>query len=303
MRFCSLLVLLLLFYNLSFSQKCGIIADIKTKKSIPYTTISSLNKQKGVLADDNGKYCFELTHSQNDSIFVSSLGYELKVLSFNEYLKLDTIYLQERYIVLSEVLVKSRKIKSILTGSFHKKIRVVSDSKCMNSSAILATKIDNLKDGEKLLTKLHYRFSPKKSDFIKKFRLSCSLYNNGENNLPENNLLNKNVIIDISPTDRYAEIQIDTMNILLNLTTIWIGVQTIGYINNDNTYINISNHEFGKVVYKKNNPKKIKEVYLISPCVEMGNGNGYITKYIGSKSWNNGLINSLSPLFGITLEY
>ena len=302
MRFCLLLILIL-SYNSSFCQKCGIIVDIKTKNGIPYTTISSLNKQKGVLADEKGKYCFVLAITQNDSIVISALGYKIKTLSISEYLKLDTIYLQEKNVVLSEVTVNAQKRKSILIGNFHKNISIVSNSKCMNSSAILATRIENIKDGEKLLTKLHYRFTPKKSEFVKKFRLSCSIYSNGDNNLPEKSLLDRNVVIDISPTDRYAEIQIDTMNVFFKQNTIWIGVQTLGYIDYDNTYINISSHEFGKVVYKKNNPNKVKEIYLISPCFEMGKGNNYTTKYIGSKSWNNRTVNSQAPLFGVTLEY
>lgn len=302
MRLC-LLLFFLLFSKVSFCQKCGIIVDIKTKNGIPYTTIASSNKQKGVLADEKGKFCLILAISQNDSIVVSALGYKIKTLSISEYLKLDTIYLQEKNVVLSEVTVNAQKRKSILIGNFRKNIRIVSNSKCMNSSAILATRIENIKDGEKLLTKLHYRFTPKKSEFVKKFRLSCSIYSNGDNNLPEKSLLDRNVIIDVSPTDRYAEIQIDTMNVFFKQNTIWIGVQTLGYIDYDNTYINISSHEFGKVVYKKNNPNEVKEIYLISPCFEMGKGNNYTTKYIGSKSWNNKLVNSQAPLFGVTFEY
>lgn len=303
MRFGLLLLINILFCTSSFCQKCGIIVDVKTKNGIPYTTISSLNKQKGVLADEKGKYCFALAISQNDSIVVSALGYNIQILPINEYLKLDTIYLQEKNIILSEVIVNAQKRKSTLLGNFHKSIRIVSNSKCMNSSAILATKIDNIKEGEKLLTKLHYRFNPKKSEFVKKFRLSCSVYSNGDNNLPEKNLLDRNVIIDVSPTDRYAEILIDSMNVYFKQNAIWIGVQTLGYISHDNTYINISSHEFGKVVYKKNDPNKVKEIYLISPCFEMGKGSNYTTKYIGSKSWNNRLVNSQAPLFGVTLEY
>lgn len=302
MRFC-LLLFFLLFHHLSFCQKCGIIVDIKTKNSIPYATISSLNKQKGVLADEKGRYCFTSTLTQNDSVIVSALSYKVKILSISDYLKSDTIYLYEKSIVISEVIVNAQKRKSILIGDFHKNIRFVSHSKSMNSSAILATRIDNIKDGEKLLTKLHYRFSPRKSEFVKKFRLCCSVYGNGENNLPEKNLLEKNVIIDISPTDRYAEVQIDTMNVFFNQNTIWIGVQTLGYINYDNNYISISNHEFGKADYKKNNLSKVKKVYLISPYLEMGKGNGYVTKYVGSKSWSSRVVNLKAPLFGVTLEY
>ena len=301
MRLC-LLLLFLLFYKVSFCQKCGIIVDIKTKNGIPYTTIASSNTQKGVLADEKGKYCFTSIFTSNDSIIVSALSYEIKVLSMNDYLKSDTIYLQEKNIVLSEVIVNSQKRKSTLIGDFHKNIRVVSHRKSVNSSAVLASRIDNIKSGEKLLTKLHYRFSPQKSEFVKKFRLSCSVYSNGANNLPEKNLLERNVIIDISPTDRYAEVQIDTMDVFFNQNSIWTGIQTLGYINYDDNYISISNHEFGKADYKKNN-LKVKKVYLISPYFEMSKGNGYVTKYVGSKSWSSTGGNSKTALFGVTLEY
>lgn len=299
----SLLLFFLLFSKVSFCQKCGIIVDIKTKNGIPYTTIASSNKQKGVLADEKGKFCLTLAISQNDSIVVSALGYKIKTLSISEYLKSDTIYLQEKNISLSEVIVNPKKRKSKLIGYFHKNIIIVGSGRCMNSSATLATRIDNIKNGEKLLTKLHYRLSPHKSTFVKKFRLSCSVYNNGANNLPERNLLERNVIIDVSPTDRYAEVHVDTMDVFFNQNSIWIGIQTLGYINYDNEYITISNHEYGKVVYQKNNPNKVKEIYLISPYFEMSKGNDYATKYVGSKSWNRTGGNSKAALFCATFEY
>ena len=60
----SLLLFYLLFSKVSFGQKCGIIVDIKTKNGIPYTTIASSNKQKGVLADEKGKFCLISTCTQ-----------------------------------------------------------------------------------------------------------------------------------------------------------------------------------------------------------------------------------------------
>jgi hypothetical protein len=91
----------------------GTIVNDNTLFPIPNVNVININKVKGVVTDTKGY--FELEVSVNDTLHISSLGYQsLRVRVTNDWLKNGTakLLLTEKAIALEEVIVK----KYSLTG-------------------------------------------------------------------------------------------------------------------------------------------------------------------------------------------
>ncbi|MEA5139388.1 carboxypeptidase-like regulatory domain-containing protein [Arcicella rigui] len=292
--------------ELSFSQKCGIVSDNHTKAGIAYATISHINKSSGSISDAKGQFCIQtqLSNSNTDSIIVSALGYEQRLLSLNDFLKSDTVFLREKNVLLEEVRVKSRKNKTIDYGTFHKRWILYQASYNPNSSTLTAVRVENYDNIEGIITNLHYRLSPKKSEFIKKYRLRCRLFKNGEDNKPSEDILNDNIIVEATPEDKFINVDITSHNVSLHDKYVWIGIQTIGYIDKNDEYFAISDYQFGKSFYKKNDAKKVEKIMLISPSYMMSKDGVAKSKHLWSKSWSEIPPSKYNvPLFGITISY
>jgi hypothetical protein len=304
----SIIILLLIYFSLPcFSQKCGIIADKATKLGISYSSISFIQKPLGTLSDNKGSYCLEISISKekNDSIFVSALGYENKRLSYKQYIQSDTIFLVEKNILLQEVVVKSKKEKTVILGTFNKHWKLHDASFNVNSNTMVVSKIENINDLDGLITKIHYRINPHRSDLVKKFRVQCRLFKNDSlKNIPSEDILNDNVIIDINPEDKFIEAEISSYNINFKGKSLWVGIQTIGYINKEDIYISLFDHKFGKSVWRKNIFKKGKNM-LLSPAYLMTNKGVGKSKEPWNYYWNpvTEISEYNNPVFGITLSY
>ncbi|MCU0469538.1 MAG: carboxypeptidase-like regulatory domain-containing protein [Arcicella sp.] len=299
-----IIILLIFLPHFNFAQKCGFVADNQKKSGISYATISIINKPFGIISNERGGFCFETKTSNmdNDTILISAFGYEHEKISFKQYLKSDTIFLREKNIILDEVIVKSKKSKLINLGNFHKRWLVYQATLSPNSSQIIALKIENKDRITGIINALHFRLNPQKSDFVKKFRLRCRIFKNGYEETPTEDVLNDNVIVDVNPNEKYIDVDVSSYNISFDSQYLWIGIQSIGYIDKDDKYISISEHQYGKVTYKKNRPKKVSSIELISPSFQMNDQGIGKSKNIWNKYWNPiSTSKNSSPLFGITL--
>ena len=104
----QLTIIITLISNSSylFAQQCGVISDKKTKESIAYSSISFIKKSMGVITDEKGIFCLEIPKNLSDSVQISALGYENQKITFSQFMESDTIYLNEKRVVLEEVIVK-----------------------------------------------------------------------------------------------------------------------------------------------------------------------------------------------------
>lgn len=98
----SLLFVFISFYKVYSQNISGQILDEKTKEPIPFASISIKNTQKGVMADEFGRFTIPVSNKSNLFI-VNSLGYETQIISV---LKLNQIYLKQKENFLNEVIVR-----------------------------------------------------------------------------------------------------------------------------------------------------------------------------------------------------
>ena len=85
------------------------ILDEKTTEPIPYAHVYLKGTQIGTYSNSEGR--FELTTitqiSEEDSLVISSIGYEKTILSFQDIK--ETVYLKQSLLLLDEETVSSKK--------------------------------------------------------------------------------------------------------------------------------------------------------------------------------------------------
>lgn len=104
------ILVILLLSQLSFAQISGTVKDSKTKVGISYVNIAVENKEKGVSANENGKFFFN-EMKQSDVLIFSAVGYKALILKQSE-IKGD-VFLEEIILDLKELAVSPRKRKKI----------------------------------------------------------------------------------------------------------------------------------------------------------------------------------------------
>ena len=120
-----LLVALFLFTTLfTFGQNIadGVIKNAQTNEPIPYVNIGILNRDKGTVSNENGEFTLEIPNEFiNDTIKISSIGYESRIFIANEFIKTlkenKNITLSEKVIELNEVVVSNKKLKEKILGN------------------------------------------------------------------------------------------------------------------------------------------------------------------------------------------
>ena len=87
----------------------GKIIDSSTKKAIPYVSVRIKNSSSGSSSDDNGNFSF-LSHIKEDTLIVSSLGYEEKMIAIDYGTEMPmVIKLKQADYDLPEVVIKPKK--------------------------------------------------------------------------------------------------------------------------------------------------------------------------------------------------
>jgi len=102
----TLAILLAIIYTGAFSSEItGTVKDLKTQESIPYANIWIKGTTTGTMSDVEGR--FKMNLEKNDTLCVSSVGYQKKEIPSLEITETPTtVFMQEEVTELSEVTVK-----------------------------------------------------------------------------------------------------------------------------------------------------------------------------------------------------
>lgn len=96
-------------FSFGQSQIKSIIINSRSKSPIPFASITILKEKIGCYADKNGVFEIISKCLDNDSIVISSVGYELKKISISNALKLNIIEINENNKSLNPIVLKSKK--------------------------------------------------------------------------------------------------------------------------------------------------------------------------------------------------
>ena len=171
----------------------GIVRD-KNKIGIPSATISVKNKVQGYITDEKGYY--QLNVGPNDTLVVSSPGFEVSFISMKNVVVLSPLFI---YLTSKETSqLRTIENADLLQHSSMEGIYDHPSSTAFNAAPgqSIALKIDNSAKKEALLSKIHAKFD-KKTLAQTKLRIRVFSINpiTGE---PLNDLLTKSVVVPIT---------------------------------------------------------------------------------------------------------
>ncbi len=112
MKYLFLILFSFICHYISAQELQGIISDSKTKNAIPYSSIAILHSNKGTYADANGMFHLNSNGKTNDTLKISAIGYEPKIINVSSLSKTNnTIYLTASTEILKEVVIRSKNIE------------------------------------------------------------------------------------------------------------------------------------------------------------------------------------------------
>jgi hypothetical protein len=281
-------------------DKCVLFLDKDTRQPVAYTAVQSIKKSMSGFADDKGKFCYP-DQSLGDSIWVSALGYKKLIMSQLEFEQNGEILLFNEPFALPVVTIKPSTNKMISLGWFNKKIHLAFDSYVPNSNFCVMAFIANEIHQVTAIQQLQFRFTGWNSSIAKSFRLRLRIMSTLPNGrkFPYQDLLRQNVTVEVKPKQQFLDHDVSQYAIPLDLEGVWIGFETVGYIDLNDRFIPILDGDFGKTTKKV---RKMKDSdYHLSPHIEMAknehgnNAAGYIPQI---RRWA-GLIKDRVPMFGI----
>lgn len=181
-------------------SRCGIVYDEKTLLSVPYVSISSPTSSNFLFTDERGKYCLE-NISLKDTFYISALGYKRLVIDGKILSQNDSLFIVGEPIQLNEIKIAEKINNNRLQrfGFFDAKFLQKKNSFVPNSSMKIAVYLKNGTSTNNVIEKIYYKIIPYPSEIASYFRVRVRMYKNGLRDLPGDDLLTENVVLDVSP--------------------------------------------------------------------------------------------------------
>ncbi len=105
-------ILALIFYSVQVvnaQEISGLVLDANTKQPIPFATVQYAT-YKGVITNDEGRFGFQASLSENDTITISSLGYLPLSKIYKDFKKDGNLLLKVANIELKDVFITNRNL-------------------------------------------------------------------------------------------------------------------------------------------------------------------------------------------------
>lgn len=213
----SILILICLIGHSIFGQNKvdGIIKNVQTNEPVPYVNIGILNRDKGTVSNEKGEFWIEIpTEFINDTIKVSSIGYETKIFIANEFIQTlnenRSIELSEKVIELNEVVVSNKKLKEKVIGNKTKSRMMRGGFRNAELGNELGIKI-KIKKSLTYITKFHTNVTSNTGEKMK-FRLN---FYSIEKDLPKEKLINQNIIFSIDSKEGDFTLNLSKYNLVV----------------------------------------------------------------------------------------
>lgn len=214
-----LLLNTVLFYSsMLFSQiyHQRIVADVVTRKGIPYATIKVVNKPDGTYADSTGM--FNVKTDESDSLLVRCVGFQTKTA----IAVLDTIYLKPAVVDLASVEVRAIKSKESIVGLVDSK-RNGTFYFCGNTNSELSVLI-KIPDSFTYYRIKGVQLKSKHENGSSVIRLH--IYSQRNDGSPDKEILPQDVIIN-SNLKSNGKIDLSRFNLIRNDRVLFVGIEDI----------------------------------------------------------------------------
>ena len=230
-----------IFFSISFffshSQEKAVLLDNIKKQPISYATIYYLKSKKGHYTNDKG--FFEFNKKKIDSIYISCLGY--KTLKITTNIIKDTIFLNPDVIELSEIEILKKRIIENKIG-FKKSKNYWYGGKYVELGVIIKPKFEFensfIKEFILPLKKKKPRTNNKNNKFNSVIKIGVFTV---KNNLPYQNILKKNILINYNQdSEQILKIDLTDEDILFTKEGLFFNIVLVGEINKNGEVISES---------------------------------------------------------------
>lgn len=241
-----LIILLFAKFNLIAQKECTWkVVDNKTKIPIPYAIIKIADK---IFYTDSIGKCFINKEIVLEDIKISCIGYQSQSLFKSKNCE-EIIYLNPKEIILPEVEISYKKGRLKTLGSLKK----TTNTLAMPNHSIIAVYFSNESKNNKIIRKI---LLPYKTNGVISSSFRLHLFSVNKNNIPESELIEKNIIS--LPTDKKGELEFDVsqFNIAIPNNGIFIGIEWLSSERNDGEDIRYKKTSDILIFFKKK-PKKI----------------------------------------------
>ena len=213
----SIFILICLVSHSIYGQNVyeGIIKNAQTNEPISYVNIGILNREKGTVSNENGEFTIEIPNEFiNDTIKVSSIGYEPRHFIANEFIKAlksnMNITLSEKVIELNEVVVSNKNLKEKILGNKTKSRKLRGGFRNAQLGNELGIKI-KIKKNPTYITKFHANLTSNTGEKMK-FRLN---FYSIEKGLPKEKLIKQNIIFSIDSKEGEFTVNLSKYNLII----------------------------------------------------------------------------------------
>lgn len=235
-------ILFLLIVQFTYSQTLeGKVLDSVTNQSIEYANITLMTKNKGVYAnvDGDGDYNFDISKHLYDTLKVSSIGYNFKLIILDKFknkknIKLD-ISLSQKITQLDEVVLNLKKKK------YNKKHTIGEDKEGNAAVSSLigyetCVLIENPFNKDGKLDEIYIKHRKRKNtQFIASLNIKFYSFDK-INQKPGYELYTKNLIVKPKNRNYTLNIDVKDMDIYLPKEGMCIGVEFIDPNNESKKY-------------------------------------------------------------------
>lgn len=206
-------------------QLKGTVKDVNNL-AIPYCSIGIKESETGTITDENGEFSIVIPENLvNSPLIFAASGYDEKSLSIKEMQQNPIVLLKEKTISLTEVMVKSEKMKAKIIGQ--KTRPMLTFSKMFNEN-VPTIEQGNIFDIYPKTTLRAYNFYIIPSSKFEEITLKINIYS-VKNGLPHESLLDENIIYKTSTT-AWQKIDLTPYKFRFkNLEQIAVTVQLVDY--------------------------------------------------------------------------
>ncbi|WP_179333355.1 carboxypeptidase-like regulatory domain-containing protein [Winogradskyella costae] len=291
----KIITLLVVLFNLSIGNAQainGVVKDSLSGEVIAYANIV-LKNGKGTYSDESGSFKLNIKNTNTDTIKVSTMGYESKMISVN-LLKDNLVYdilLVPKTEGLDEVLISSRKLK-------YGEKEILGEQREGNQSVTsligyeTAVLIENRKNKTGKVNRVYINLKKRNdAEYIATFNVKFYQFDSIAN-APGKLLYNENIYIQPKNKKYRLWVNVSDLGILFPENGICVGVEMV------NTHGKVKKYAYFGPMYRYTFTEN-KMLQTWSNYHNSGWREGFI-EYKNPKRTKEGVLN---PMIGIEVEY
>lgn len=202
----------------------GKVISKKDKRIAAGATISLLKRNRIVITDDAGDFTFRIPFSRsNDSLVISSVGYEELVIAVTDALKKNQFELTERTGILASVIVRSFTTQDVI-GTSRESVGYFRNWNIERSGGEIG-RVFSIPYDQYKLDKIRFKVSSLCDTCL--IRLHIRKMNN---NMPEEDLLKDSISLTIRQLtldDKAPEFDLTPYDIILDKSAFFVGLELV----------------------------------------------------------------------------